>query len=427
MMSEYEGYWLKKGTVLNKKYEILDVIDEGGMGIVYLGYDKVLQQQVSIKEFFPRRFAMRMSGEKKVVVYKGRSGELFSIGLEKFINEARILARFDSLDSIVMVKDFFYENQTAYMVMERIKGQNVKQFVESQGPMEPEHVLAIMKPILYSVGEIHKEGLLHRDISPDNIVLTPDNKGVLIDFGAARFSETQDNKTMTVFFKRGYSAEEQYVEKSHKGAYTDVYGACLKRYKEQVIMRGMAVDAKKRYSSMDELCAALYSNGKSTGKWVKYGGIVCLLAACAATAIAQCSFFEKEDTTTEKSSSARVIATTKPVNKTYAPSPIPTRQTYRMCNVIGLKQSKAIKKLHTLNANLKIKVRWKISSKKNKGKVVSQKIHSKKVLFCDQSYTQVLTIGKGPKRKIVVKTTPKPTTKPVKKKEHDKFDGRLPW
>lgn len=65
MMSEYEGYWLKKGTVLNKKYEILDVIDEGGMGIVYLGYDKVLQQQVSIKEFFPRRFAMRMSGEKK--------------------------------------------------------------------------------------------------------------------------------------------------------------------------------------------------------------------------------------------------------------------------------------------------------------------------------------------------------------------------
>ena len=107
MMFEYEGYWLKKGTVLNKKYEILDVIDEGGMGIVYLGYDKVLQQQVSIKEFFPRRFAMRMSGEKKVVVYKGRSGELFSIGLEKFINEARILARFDSLDSIVMVKDFF--------------------------------------------------------------------------------------------------------------------------------------------------------------------------------------------------------------------------------------------------------------------------------------------------------------------------------
>ena len=85
-MREYEGYWLKKGTVLNKKYAILGVIDEGGMGIVYLGYDKVLQQQVSIKEFFPRRFAMRMSGEEKVVVYKDRSGELFSTGLERFVN-----------------------------------------------------------------------------------------------------------------------------------------------------------------------------------------------------------------------------------------------------------------------------------------------------------------------------------------------------
>lgn len=105
----------------------------------------------------------------------------------------------------------------------------------------------------------------------------------------------------------------------------------LERYKEQVIMKGMAVDAKKRYSSMDELCAALYSNGKSTGKWGKYGGIVCLLAACAATAIAQCSFFEKEDTTTEKSSSARVIATTKPVNKTYAPSPIPQQGRHTEC------------------------------------------------------------------------------------------------
>lgn len=119
---------------------------------------------------------------------------------------------------------------------------------------------------------------------------------------------------------------------------------------------------------------------------------------------------------------AEVVATASP-----KVSEVPVPKTYQMCNVIGLKQSKAIKKLHTLNANLKIKVRWKISSKKNKGKVVSQKIHSKKVLFCDQSYTQVLTIGKGPKRKIVVKTTPKPTTKPVKKKEQGKFDGRLPW
>ena len=109
-MREYEKYWLKKGTELNHKYEILDVIDEGGMGIVYLGFDKILQQKVSIKEYFPRRYAMRMNGEKAVTIYKGNSTELFEKGLSKFVNEARTLAHFEALDSIVMVKDFFYEN-----------------------------------------------------------------------------------------------------------------------------------------------------------------------------------------------------------------------------------------------------------------------------------------------------------------------------
>ena len=80
-MREYEKYWLKKGTELNGKYEILDVIDEGGSGIVYLGFDKILQQQVSIKEYFPRRYAMRMNGEKEIAVYKGNSRELYRQGL----------------------------------------------------------------------------------------------------------------------------------------------------------------------------------------------------------------------------------------------------------------------------------------------------------------------------------------------------------
>ena len=83
-MREYEKYWLKKGTELNGKYEILDVIDEGGSGIVYLGFDKILQQQVSIKEYFPRRYAMRMNGEKEIAVYKGNSRELYRQGLSTF-------------------------------------------------------------------------------------------------------------------------------------------------------------------------------------------------------------------------------------------------------------------------------------------------------------------------------------------------------
>lgn len=144
-MREYEKYWLKKGTELNGKYEILDVIDEGGSGIVYLGFDKILQQQVSIKEYFPRRYAMRMNGEKEIAVYKGNSRELYRQGLSKFVNEARTLAHFEGLDSIVMVKDFFYQNQTAYMVMERILGENVKQIVERDGPMSPQKVFLVLE------------------------------------------------------------------------------------------------------------------------------------------------------------------------------------------------------------------------------------------------------------------------------------------
>ena len=89
-MREYEKYWLKKGTELNGKYEILDVIDEGGSGIVYLGFDKILQQQVSIKEYFPRRYAMRMNGEKEIAVYKGNSRELYRQGLSKFVTKQEL-------------------------------------------------------------------------------------------------------------------------------------------------------------------------------------------------------------------------------------------------------------------------------------------------------------------------------------------------
>ncbi len=461
-MYEYEGYWLKKNTLLNNKYLILDVIDEGGMGIVYLGYDRVLRQEVSIKEFFPKRFATRMGGARNITIYKGRSAQLFSHGLEKFVNEARILAHFESLDCIVTVKDFFYENQTAYIVMERIKGENVKQFVESRGPMEPEDVLAIMKPILCSVAEVHKEGLLHRDISPDNIIVTTDGKGVLIDFGAARFSEMQDSKTMTVFFKRGYSAEEQYMEKSPKGAYTDVYGACatmyfmltgirpdesvkrllrdrvvplwqfkdirMERYREQAIMKGMAVEARKRYSTMDELCFALYSDRKYA-KRVRHCGATCILVAGAIAVMTQYTFSKKETVKVEKAVSAQVTPAATTGKKNDTQDSETTGQVVEMCNVVGIERKEAVRRLRNLNIKkLEIKIRWKTSSQKNKGKVISQKIPGKKVLNTNQKYTQLLTVGKGPKRKRKAESTAKPTPKPTKRPDNrNEFDGRLPW
>lgn len=128
----YEGYWLPRNTVLHGRYEIRDVIAEGGMGIVYLGYDPVLETKVSIKEYFPRRYAMRIPEEVSLQIYAGSSAEIFRTELDKFIKEARTLARFGALDSIVSVKDFFYENETGYMVMEYVEGETVKQLVPEE-------------------------------------------------------------------------------------------------------------------------------------------------------------------------------------------------------------------------------------------------------------------------------------------------------
>lgn len=290
----YEGYWLPRKTVLHGRYEIRDVIAEGGMGIVYLGYDPVLETKVSIKEYFPRRYAMRIPEEVSLQIYAGSSAEIFRTELDKFIKEARTLARFGALDSIVSVKDFFYENETGYMVMEYVEGETVKQLVEREGRMEPLSVLRLMKPVLDCLSVIHREKLLHRDIAPDNLILREDGRLVLIDFGTARFLSADDEQTMTIYYKSGYSAGEQYAPHTEKGPYTDVYGICttmyfmltgvspeesvrrilhdrivpLSQYRDidlpdsakKAIEKGMAVDIQKRYADVEMLCKDLYQN-----------------------------------------------------------------------------------------------------------------------------------------------------------------------
>ena len=294
MEGKYESYWLPMETKLNNRYVVEGVIGEGGMGIVYLGYDSVLDCKVSVKEYFPRKLSTRDANSTDIHIYVGPGEETFNEGLEKFVDEARILAKFDNIDGIVSVRDFFYENNTAYIVMEHVDGETIRDIVDKCGKIEGNQTLELMKPILYSLIKIHQKGLLHRDISPDNIIIDKEKKAYLIDFGAARFLENEENKTMTVFFTRGYSAEEQYAENSHKGPYTDVYGICstmyfmltgirpeesirrlihdhvvpLDKFKDVVltkkvkraIMKGMSVTASKRYETVELLCRDLYGN-----------------------------------------------------------------------------------------------------------------------------------------------------------------------
>lgn len=287
-------YWLDNQTMLANRYQVLDVVEEGGFGIVYLGQDCQANKKISIKEYFPRELASREPGKKEISVYRGDSEWIFEKGLEKFLSEAQILSGLKDLDSIVVSKDFFYENNTAYIIMEYIAGKNVKEYISEYGKMRSAQVLDVMKPIFASLEKIHNVGLIHRDISPENIIITEEKRAYLVDFGIARPYTGSDFKTITVFFKRGYAAEEQYREKGEQGPWTDIYALCATMYYmltgihpveaaqrnikdtlipltqmkdiacdeevKWIIRKGMSIDFSKRYASVSEIYADLYEN-----------------------------------------------------------------------------------------------------------------------------------------------------------------------
>ena len=462
-MQEYEGYWLKTGTILSNRYSIRSVLGEGGMGIVYLGYDNVLDTLVSIKEYFPREYAIRMQDETEIQVYQGTSERLFQQGMDRFIHEARTLAKFESIDSIVMVKDFFYGNGSAYMVMEYVVGENLKSIVEQEGKMKPEKVLELMKPILHALSILHKEGLLHRDISPDNIILRENGRGVLIDFGAARFSENQENKTMTVFFKRGYSAEEQYVEHSPKGAYTDVYGACATMYfmltgiqpeesirrllrdnivplgkfrdismpesAKNAIMKGMSLYASKRFETIDLLCDALYGTPKDS--LIKKTGLRLLLVVILSSGIgfgvkfwsgSPSSVETRSQVTTQVSSENVITGQAIEQRATQVPTPEPVE---KVPDVVGLKVSQAKKQLRANLSELTIIEKDEYSEKTPKGKVIRQSIKGGKTYAKGTKIHITLTVSKGKRPTTGSEAKPSQTAKPQNKNKD--LAGVLPW
>ena len=296
-------YWLDAGMMLEERYRIEDVVEEGGFGIVYLGWDVILRTKVAVKEYFPRELAGRAKGAREVSVYEGHYKQIFEYGLEKFLNEARTLASFNSMEGIIWVKDFFYENSIAYIIMEYVEGINLKEYVRQNGELKPVKVLEIMRPILLSLEKIHHLGLIHRDISPENIVLNEEGNAYLVDFGITRPYTGEDFKTITVFFKRGYAAEEQYREQGEQGPWTDIYALCATMYYmltgvqpvesaqrnikdvlvplssyrklsipenvQRAVKKGMAVDASKRYAAVGQLYKDLYEDGKRNSSILK--------------------------------------------------------------------------------------------------------------------------------------------------------------
>lgn len=228
---------LPPGTILAGKYFLGKVIGEGGFGITYLAWEMNLEVPVAVKEYFPSGLATRdtqlTGGKSKTVsVMAGDQGHYYQSGLRSFEQEARNLAKFQNLPGVVSVKDLFFENQTAYLAMEYIPGITMKQYLRSKGNrLDERTVLRLMRPVLESLDKVHRSGIIHRDISPDNILITADQKVTLIDFGAARMASGNDGKSMTILLKHGYAPVEQYQSKGRQGPWTDVYAICATMYR----------------------------------------------------------------------------------------------------------------------------------------------------------------------------------------------------
>ncbi len=216
---------LKSGLILNTRYIAGKVLERGGFGITYIGFDKVLNRKVAIKEYFPSVFATRDTSNLTVVPLKGDEEQFFSKGMELFINEARNVAKFAKHPNIVNITDFFQENNTAYMVMDFLEGENLSKFLKERGsPLPVKQAIDILLPILDALKDVHSMNIYHRDISPQNVVITTDEVPILIDFGAARHIVGEQSKSLDLILKPGYSPFEAYTTKGEIGSWTDVYG-----------------------------------------------------------------------------------------------------------------------------------------------------------------------------------------------------------
>lgn len=250
-----QSYHIPPGSVLQQRYIVGVALGFGGFGITYIGWDYVMSRKVAIKEYLPSEFATRMPTQLQVTVYSGEREEQYQEGLIKTMEEAKRLAKFESVPGIVQIYDCFEENGTSYIIMEFLEGMSLKQYIAEKGKMTPEQALPVVLQIAAAMEEVHKTGILHRDIAPDNIyVLNPEEPDALqvklLDFGAARYATTKHSKSLSVIIKPGYAPEEQYRSRGDQGSWTDVYALAATLYK---MLTGITPEDAMERSVKDEV------------------------------------------------------------------------------------------------------------------------------------------------------------------------------
>lgn len=285
-----EAYYLLPGTVIHGKYIVGRVLGYGGFGVTYIGWDAQLERKVAIKEYLPSSFSTRSYGTTQVSVFAGDKAEQFAKGMERFIKEAKRLAGVHQVPEIVQIYDCFMENDTGYIIMQYLEGKTLKQILKEKKKLSYEETKAIILPVLKGLSKVHELGIIHRDIAPDNIMITKKDGVKILDFGAARYAVSVQSQSLSVVLKPGYAPEEQYRSHGNQGPWTDVYAVGATMYRmltgevpeesiirmsednlktpselgvelpqnvENALMNSLTVRAEERIQSADQLYGAL--------------------------------------------------------------------------------------------------------------------------------------------------------------------------
>ena len=282
---------LLPGSILNGQYVVGRVLGQGGFGITYLAMDDRAETRVAIKEYYPAEFVNRGGDGATVLVLSGNRAENFSYGKELFLEEARTLAAVLGDKHIVRIYSYFEENGTAYFAMEYVEGVPLDEYLHQKGGhLSAQEAEDLFLPLMAALETVHKKGIVHLDIAPDNIIVTKDGVAKLIDFGAARYSTGEKSKSLDVILKHGFAPYEQYMRRGRQGPWTDVYalaatfyyavtgkvppeavermqedtlekpsalGVNLGKGTEAVLLKALSVQAAERWQSMGEFSGAL--------------------------------------------------------------------------------------------------------------------------------------------------------------------------
>ncbi len=285
-------YALPMGTILAGKYLVGRVLGQGGFGITYVGWDIALERKVAIKEYYPSGQVSRNPGSRGLTWYTSvQSQQAKQNGTQMFLKEARKMSKVDDIPNVVRVRDLFQENETAYIVMDFVEGETLKARLEKTGPLPWEQAKGIFLPAIQAMEQVHKAGLVHRDISPDNLMLTPGGKVKILDLGAAKDLSVNNGASSMQVAKGGFSPFEQYTQRGSSGPWTDVYAMAATVYYTltgklppvatdrvvedtiswdepglkalsaqalEALQKAMVISAKTRMQSMEELEKGLY-------------------------------------------------------------------------------------------------------------------------------------------------------------------------